>query len=299
MIFDYQQTAFAKLLTVGRACFSANRNQIAVVNPRTNTLLIGESGSGKSHLVRTVTRSLSAPSLILAASEWILLGCTERGASNTWPMILRFLMDNAFAKGVVIFVDEIDKINGTTSWDQHLRNELFQLLDLRVPHGIKDDEDMVPDDVAAAERLLKERTFIVGAGAFQHLWIQDQQPSIGFNECTSQSKPKSLSELAKTLPTELVNRFRADIVILPMLKESDYAAMLEQAADALPTYLRTTFLRLGRQRLSKAFANRQACRFLEELALDTVIEQQHMIDTMDATSEQPSADGPDSSVHAF
>jgi len=137
MIDDYQQAAFQKLLSVAKACFALQRHTLPI-RPRTNTLIIGPSGTGKSHLARTVATELSAMELevefhSVSVGEWVLLGCSGRGGTPSWPVIVRFLKRNHNKSGVVLCADEIDKVSGGTTSETFLRTEIFSLLDLRIP----------------------------------------------------------------------------------------------------------------------------------------------------------------------
>lgn len=281
IILDHQQAAFDKLVAVGRACFSIQRKTLPI-RLRTNTLIIGPSGSGKTHLARAVAEELGAKFLGLAASEWILLGCTARGGAATWPMISEFLNTNHGAEGVVIFLDEIDKVGGgsargDSTWDNHLRTEAYSLLDLHLPVGLRDEDgnEFNPSPERPQE-VLSNRCYIIAAGAFQHLWEHRSRPTLGFAERKpTAEEPVNLTHLLEALPRELTNRFRSDLVALPQLEEGDYRRMLEMVGAGVPHYLRDTFMRLGRLRIPAALACRQGCRFAEELLLDAIIEERH------------------------
>lgn len=267
------------------------------IRPRTATLIIGASGTGKSHLARAIAKELGAAFLKLSVSDWVLLGCSQRGAETTWPMIYRFLRRNAGAEGLVIFLDEVDKISGTGTWETFLRTEVFALLDLQIPVGIResdndDDEDdessskrAKSDGFNVASRTLRTKTLILAAGAFQHIWENQAKPALGFGEPCRGGDAPSLNDLAATLPRELVNRFRSDIVILPQLAAVDYEKMLAFIGDRIPPYLRSTFIRMGKDRLPHAVKYRQGCRFVEELLLDVIIAEREAMHT----NTEPSA----------
>ncbi len=74
---------------------------------RTNSLLIGPSGSGKSFLAGEVAAYLGVPFYPISVADWVLMGCSERGGINTWPAIVRFLQANRQREGVVICLDEL------------------------------------------------------------------------------------------------------------------------------------------------------------------------------------------------
>jgi SpoVK/Ycf46/Vps4 family AAA+-type ATPase len=273
LILAHQRPAYDRLVAVGRACLSIQR-QTLPLRPRTNSLIVGPSGSGKTFLARAVAQELGLDFLSLSVGDWILLGCSGRGGSPTWPLILQFLLRNKSAPGCVVFLDEIDKVSGNHStWERFLRAEAFRLLDFQLPTGLNDEDgDTVDDgDRLIAQEVLSNRTLIVSAGAFQHLWEKRARPALGFGKPEVSLENPTLDDLAQTLPRELVNRFRAEILVLPPLVEADYRAMLGATAEKVPAYLRKTFLRLGRERIGRAAANHQGCRFLEEVLLDTIL----------------------------
>jgi len=175
----------------------------------------------------------------------------------------------------VIFVDEIDKVGGQSTWESFLRAELYSLLDLKIFSGLAEGDESIltADELAQAQDVLSNRTLVLAAGAFQHIWENRNRPSLGFGAKDIGNSGTNLTHLATTLPRELINRFRSDLIVLPELRECDYRRMLEQSAEKIPAYFRKTFLMLGYQRIPGAVACRQGCRFLEELMLDTIIEE--------------------------
>lgn len=274
-IFGHQASAYEKLLRTGRACFAMAKHGLPI-RPRCNSLIVGPTGTGKSFLARALASALKVPILPINLGEWVLIGCSQRGARNTWPLIFDFLVRHSNKPGTVIFIDELDKLSGHTAWEVFLRNELFQLLDLLIPVGImKDDDDDEPDEekIKKAQMTLATKTLIVGAGAFQDLWDESVRPSLGFGERSLSVEPTGLTQISKTLPAELTNRFRSDLIVLPNLAEADYVRMLSEMAAKIPLELRPTFLKMGTARIPEAVKCRQGCRFLEELIVDVVVEK--------------------------
>lgn len=272
LIFDHQQSAFQKLRRVGSVCFSSLRSNLPM-QPRTNSLLIGPSGSGKSYLARAVAESFGLECKSLTVAEWMLLGSGSKGAQRTWNAIFDFLLKNHSKKGAVIFLDEVDKLTGNTDWVQHLRLEVFRLLDLTVPPDLIDEDDNrhARTTFSEVEEFLKRRTLIIAAGAFQSLWDAGNKQIGGFGGDTKPDSP-SQELLSQHLPKELINRFRSDIVILEPLGIADYESMLLASAEKMPAHFQEQFLSLGERRIPGAIKNKQGVRFLEELLADVIAE---------------------------
>lgn len=295
IIFRHQRCVFEKLTAIGRACFSVQRQTIPT-RIRTNTLILGQSGNGKTFLAEAVATELEAPFLPLSLSNWVILCGTDRGAQTTWVAIADFLYRNRKAPGVVIFLDEIDKHRRpTSSWDQQTQVESFLLLDGRVPRFLKDEEgDLLREEkLAIIQEMLANRTFIIAAGAFQHLWENRSLPTIGFGESSNAIKPPTPDELSQTLPREIVNRFSRDLQILAPLEQSDYENMLAATAPRVPHYLRQTFLRIGSETIGEAITMQQGCRFIEDVMLQTILSERASLQIVqlefpaDGTKEAP------------
>jgi len=272
LIFDHQQSAFQKLRRAGNVCFSPLRSHLPM-QPRTNSLLIGPSGSGKSYLARSVAQSFGLECKALTVAEWMLIGSSSKGAQRTWNSIFDFLLKNHSKRGAVIFLDEIDKLDGTGDWCQHLRVEVFRLLDLIVPPDLIDENDRKIDPMifSKVSEFLKHRTFLIAAGAFQSLWEAGNKQIGGFGrESIPDARTPEL--LSYHLHTELINRFRTDIVVLEPLGIADYESMLLASTEKMPPHLQERFLLMGERRIDDARRNKQGVRFLEELLADVIAE---------------------------
>ena len=154
-------------------------------------LMIGPTGSGKTHLVKTLARLLNVPLAICDATS-----LTEAGyIGDDVESVLSKLLANADndvekAETGIIFIDEIDKIakkKNTTSRDvsgESVQQALLKLLEgseVEVPVGASSKNAMVPTAVMNTRNIL----FICG-GAFPGLEdiIKErmtQHSSIGFH----------------------------------------------------------------------------------------------------------------------
>lgn len=106
------------------------------------------------------------------------------------------------------------------------------LLDGTIPKHVKTSDGLTlsESDLAAAQDVLQNRTFLIAAGAFQHLWEASARPKIGFQNSGSNSWEPSPNNLSKVLGAELIGRFRGKLVVLHPLEETDYITMLESTA---------------------------------------------------------------------
>ena len=158
---------------------------------KSNMLMIGPTGSGKTHLVKTLARLLNVPLAICDATS-----LTEAGyIGDDVESVLSKLLANADndvekAETGIIFIDEIDKIakkKNTTSRDvsgESVQQALLKLLEgseVEVPVGASSKNAMVPTAVMNTRNIL----FICGC-AFPGLEdiIKDrmtQHSSIGFH----------------------------------------------------------------------------------------------------------------------
>ena len=141
---------------------------------KSNMLMIGPTGSGKTYLVRTLARLLNVPLAICDATS-----LTEAGyIGDDVESVLSKLLANADndvdkAETGIIFIDEIDKIakkKNTTSRDvsgESVQQGLLKLLEgaeVEVPVGASSKNAMVPTVIMNTRNIL----FICG-GAFPDL----------------------------------------------------------------------------------------------------------------------------------
>ena len=158
---------------------------------KSNMLMIGPTGSGKTYLVKTLAKLLDVPLAITDATS-----LTEAGyIGDDVESVLSKLLANADndvekAETGIIFIDEIDKIakkKNTTSRDvsgESVQQALLKLLEgseVEVPVGASSKNAMVPTAVMNTRNIL----FICG-GAFPGLEdiIKErmtQHSSIGFH----------------------------------------------------------------------------------------------------------------------
>ena len=141
---------------------------------KSNILLIGPTGSGKTYLVKTLARLLKVPLAMADATS-----LTEAGyiGDDIESVLSKLLMaagnDVDRAEHGIVFIDEIDKIakkQNTTSRDvsgESVQQELLKMLEgsrMEVPVGSTSKNPMVPTATIDTQNIL----FICG-GAFPEL----------------------------------------------------------------------------------------------------------------------------------
>lgn len=158
---------------------------------KSNMLMIGPTGSGKTYLVKTLARLLQVPLAITDATSLTEAGYIGDDVESVLSKLLA-AADNDVEKAErgIIFIDEIDKIakkKSTTNRDvsgESVQQGLLKLLEgseVEVPVGATSKNAMVPLTTINTRNIL----FICG-GAFPELdkiikSRLNKQSSIGFN----------------------------------------------------------------------------------------------------------------------
>lgn len=158
---------------------------------KSNMLMIGPTGCGKTYLVKTLARLLKVPLAITDATSLTEAGYIGDDVESVLSKLLA-AADNDVEKAErgIIFIDEIDKIakkKSTTNRDvsgESVQQGLLKLLegsDVEVPVGATSKNAMVPLTTMNTRNIL----FICG-GAFPELDViiknrLNKQSSIGFN----------------------------------------------------------------------------------------------------------------------
>jgi hypothetical protein len=273
-IYHYQRPVFDRLCAIARACLNVSNSAIGL-KLRTSFLMLGPSGCGKTFLAQAIAEEMQVPFFSISVSDWILLGCSNRGGAATWPAIVNFLESSKPEQGAIIYIDELDKCSHDSNWNAFLRSEIFSLCDRRVHGNINDmDGDRISRlRIDAAREFLANKTIILAGAAFQHIWEDRARPAMGFLPAPVSNEPPEPSDLVRTLPRELINRFSSEIFVLPELTAFDYRQMLEAVAGQVSEAWRPRFLEMGHSRIEKAVRDKKGARFLEEVLLAAIVEE--------------------------
>ena len=189
-------------------------DQADVEIEKSNMLMIGPTGSGKTYLVKTLARLLQVPLAIADATSLTEAGYIGDDIESVVSKLLA-AADNDVerAEHGIIFIDEIDKIakkKETRSRDvsgESVQQGMLKLLegsDVEVPVGATSKNAMVPQVTVSTKNIL----FICG-GAFEGIdkIIEKRidQKSIGFNAEIAEKHEDDVDKLlAQVLPQDLV-----------------------------------------------------------------------------------------------
>jgi hypothetical protein len=167
----------------------------------------------------------------------------------------------------------LDKVRTGGEYSRFLLTEIFTLLDFRIPRNLRDEDgDPIRETtIRDSEKVLREKTLVIGAGAFQEIWAATAPP-IGFGMSVARlHEPPDINKLAQYVPRELIARFGSRLIVLNPLSESDYRDILATILPRLPPHWRSKFEQLALRRIPEAVKQQQGTRFFEELLLDVVV----------------------------
>ena len=246
------------------------------------SLIVGKSGTGKSHAVRALAREAGVPFWEANVASWIVLGA--RNGNATLSSLVKWI---ANTKNGVIFLDELDKLTGMNEWTNAIRLEIHDLADGRVPDGAIDVpgttqlEEMTEDNDKVVRKALikldvedklKNSFLIVGAGAWQISWAERQQ-QIGFHNDPSVHERIDRQQILKFITPEILQRFRSEILFLDPMTESDYLAVMSAQILRLPVDLRLRFATLAVREIPGAIEQGLGMRIFEEVYTQLCVEE--------------------------
>lgn len=274
-----QEAAIQQLLPIARIATSGAVADLPV-RPRSHTLLIGPSGSGKSFLAQELARRLSLPSLLINVSSWVIL--SAKNEPWTASTICDWL-DSLDSGGGILAFDEIDKLQSESDWKSYIRLEVHDFLDSVIPLVARVPAQPFDDTWGCATKAeLQTRTmltarlmnnvFVLGCGAWQAAWSGNSR-KIGFEgEFSSPEKPSRLQILDSISP-EIRQRFRDEICWLEPMRTDEYESVSNQIAQALnDPAMRKTWNRLAKPAIQRAVAGGLGMRIFEELMLSVLLE---------------------------
>ncbi len=271
---------------------------------KSNILMIGPTGCGKTFLVQTLAKMLDVPLAITDATSLTEAGYIGDDIESVVSKLLAAAGNNvARAEHGIIFIDEIDKIAKKKNANQRdvsgeaVQQGMLKLLEgseVEVPVGATSKNAMVPMKTVNTKNIL----FIVG-GAFAGLEdiIKERlnrHSSIGF-QADLKDKYDHEPHLLRNLTTEDLRKFgmipeflgRLPIICpLEELSEDMMVKILKEPANAILkqyeallrmdnvklTFTEDALRVIARQALEKEVGARALRSILEDLMLDIMYE---------------------------
>ena len=131
MIYNYQKPVYDAIRRTMHP-HVVTKDLALPVRPRNHRLVVGSTGSGKTHIAEQVARELNWAVYNINVGSWIPLGARD---TPTWNRITTWLSTVPVGKPVVIIMDELDKVSGDESWSRFLRAEFlpFSMGGIRLP----------------------------------------------------------------------------------------------------------------------------------------------------------------------
>ena len=181
---------------------------------KSNILMLGPTGSGKTYLAQTLAKILNVPFAIADATTLTEAGYVGEDVENILLKIIQSAnYDISKAEYGIVYIDEIDKIakkKQTNTRDvsgESVQQELLKLLEgsvVEVPVGSNQKNAMTPMATVNTENIL----FICG-GAFEGLdkiiETRMDRGSIGFNADIRDKRREDVGELLRNaLPEDFI-----------------------------------------------------------------------------------------------
>lgn len=235
MIYPYQRKVAEELSRAFKVHHISRKHNLPV-QPRTHTLIVGPTGSGKTWIAKELARRLNWGVFVVNASGWIVQGAKQEA---TFSALMNWVSRQPKCRPLCIIIDEVDKADSEDQgWWRALKAELYSLLDGVIPPGdytVNTDSDK-PEEIAklANESELRiKNAMIIGCGAFQSIHDSAAKSSMGFVQ-DPRDVDCSHDKLSTLLQRELVNRF-GQVLQLPTPAADDYQAMFDEILAIAPT----------------------------------------------------------------
>ena len=302
---------------------SAYQRKLDVEIDKSNMLMIGPTGSGKTYLVKTLARLLDVPLAIADATSLTEAGYIGDDIESVISKLLA-AADNDVEKAEtgIVFIDEIDKLARKTNANhrdvngESVQQGLLKLLEgakIEVPIGASSKNAMVPMTTVDTTNIL----FICG-GAFDGLVpiIENRigKKTLGFGaELQSKRDPMRTDVLKEVRPEDLtkyglIPEFvgRLPIVVtLDGLDEDALVRILTEPKNALCKQyqvlldmdgIRLTFEEdairdIARQAIDRKCGARGLRAIIEDAMLDTMFELPGMPDVNECVITKEAVNG--------
>jgi len=222
-----QEAGLVRLNQLADVFFLGGTRQHAGFRPLTRSLMIGESGSGKSRLAREFAKQRDYPFMSIDCGSWIPQGALSR------PQTLTVIRDHLRANRgpCVVYLDELCKLlparaeSDASSWTLGCWSEFLALADgctrLRT-------HDWSEQDIKGLDSCL-----LLAGGAFTAASKEARRcakrSGLGFQSSGAVSTEVShASKIREQLPIEVYSRFHHSLILLEPPSRDDYGLAIER-----------------------------------------------------------------------
>jgi ATP-dependent Clp protease ATP-binding subunit ClpX len=228
-------------------------------------LLVGQSGTGKTHLVESMSRIHKFPLLRLDATNFSPSGCTsgmtseslEKLISSTAKQYLndiRYHSQEGVLNQMVVFVDEFDKLGtsfeSTGNWNKHTQSNFLTLIDNK-------------DKFSGISWIF--------AGAFSSLYERETSKELGFFRKETEETKQEFSDkdiLKAGIIPEMLGRINL-IVQLDNFTIKDFETVLvERLLPKFPTVTEIDTFAVAKTAWESGQGIRSLTRQLEMLSIE-------------------------------
>ncbi|HET6280596.1 MAG TPA: ATP-dependent Clp protease ATP-binding subunit ClpX [Polyangia bacterium] len=196
-----------------KRCDQKNSGQKRLIK-KSNVLLLGPTGSGKTHIARTLANCLDVPFTVADATEYTEAGYYGKDVEvMVGELLHRANQDVELAQRGIVFLDEIDKIarrsqsarTGAGSRDiggEGVQQGLLKLLEGReifVPMNVTQHWNKHDFVVMDTQDIL-----FIAAGTFSDLHLQDVSKTVGFGNGNGDRRGADKSRTRRASEKELL-----------------------------------------------------------------------------------------------
>ncbi len=237
-----------KVLSVAIYNHNKRLNDKSGLIKKSNILLVGPTGCGKTLLAKTLARILNVPFAVVDATGMTQAGYVGEDVEICLQRLLQMADgDVEMAQKGIVYIDEIDKIARTSKGSSHTRDVSGEGVQTALLKLIEGAEISVPVNLERkapqTETILFDTTnvlFICG-GAFEGMFDSEKKNIIGFNteqlkitdsdkEANEKLTPESLKKYG--IIPEFIGRLPV-LCALTDLTEDELVQVLTEAEDAI------------------------------------------------------------------
>jgi ATP-dependent Clp protease ATP-binding subunit ClpX len=265
---------------------------------KSNIMLLGPPGTGKTHIARTLARLIDVPFTIADATPLTQAGYVGEDVESVVAKLLRAADNNVERAQIgIIYIDEIDKLARRPGHDRDVSGEGVQQGLLKILEGKKVTVRMGADKTGLGGEPIEVDTsniLFIGGGAFAELdkALQGGAKVLGgFRpEATAVERARAAQVMPEHLHKfgflpEFVGRFPV-LVQLNALTEEELVHIMTRPRDALMRQYQRLFamegarleasndglLAMARQAMGRHTGARGLRAVLEELLLETMFD---------------------------